>query len=87
MPMRKVIILDEMLIPPFNEAARELRVLNKPLWLHQRDVLARHCAQDLEVKSLDEIPVDLSEMIVYRDNLFFDQYFIDEFIERAHASG
>lgn len=88
MPMRKIIILDKTFISPFNEAARELRVLNKPLWLHHRDVLARHCAQELEVKSLDEIPANFeAEMIVYRDNLFFDQYFIDEFIERARASG
>ena len=37
--MIKIIICDETLIPPFNEPARDLRVLNKPLWLHQRDVL------------------------------------------------
>lgn len=88
MPIRKIIILDKTAIPPFNEPARELRVLNKPLWLHQRDVLASHCAQELEVKSLDEIPANFeAEMIVYRDNLFFDQHFIDEFIERARAGG
>jgi len=88
MSMRKIIILDKTLMPPFNEPARELRVLNKPLWLHQQDVLAHHCTQELEVKSLDDIPADFkTEMLVYRDNLFFDQYFIDEFIERARASG
>jgi carbonic anhydrase/acetyltransferase-like protein (isoleucine patch superfamily) len=88
MSMRKIIILDESLIPPFNEPARKLRVLNKPLWLYQQDVLARHCAQELEVESLDDIPVNPeTEMLVYRDNLFFDQHFIDEFIERARASG
>lgn len=88
MPMRKVIILDETIVPPFNESARELRVLNKPLWLHQRDLLAHHCTQELEVQSLDDIPPNFeAEMIVYRDNLFFDQYLIDEFIERARASG
>jgi carbonic anhydrase/acetyltransferase-like protein (isoleucine patch superfamily) len=63
-------------------------VLNKPLWLHQRDLLARYCTQELEIASLDEIPPNFeAEMLVYRDNLFFDQYFIDEFIERARASG
>jgi len=88
MSMRKIIILDKTLISPFNEPARELRVLNKALWLHQRDVLARHCTQELEVTSLDEIPPDFeAEMIVYRDNLFFDQPFIDEFIDRARANG
>ncbi len=88
MPMQKIIICDKRFIPPFNEPARELRVLNKPLWLHQRDVLASHCAQEIEFAALDEIPSDLDrEMLVYRDNLFFDQYLINEFIERARASG
>lgn len=88
MSMRKIIVLDKTSIPPFNEPARELRVLNKPLWLHQRDVLAPHCAQELEVKSLNEIPVNFTaEMLVYRDNLFFDQFFIDEFVKGARASG
>jgi len=86
--MRKIVILDKKLIPPFNEPARELRVLNRLLWFHQQDMLARHCTQELAVKSLAEIPPDFdAEMIVYRDNLFFDQFFIDEFIERARASG
>jgi hypothetical protein len=88
MSIRKIIILDKTLIPPFNEPARELRVLNKALWLHQRDVLARHCTQELEVESLDEIPANFkAELIVYRDNLFFAQSLIDEFVERARESG
>lgn len=88
MPMRKIIIRDKTPIPPFNEPARELRVLNRFLWFHQREVLAKHCTQELEVASLDQIPANFeSEMIVHRDNLFFDQQLIDEFIERATASG
>ena len=88
MPIQKIIIPDKRLIPPFNEPARDLRVLNKPLWFHQMDVLAPHCVQEIELESLDKIPSDLDkEMLVYRDNLFFDQHFIDEFIERARASG
>jgi hypothetical protein len=73
MSMRKIIILDESLIPPFNEPARKLRVLNKPLWLYQQDVLARHCAQELEVESLDDIPVNPeTEMLVYPGGIFID---------------
>lgn len=87
MPMQKIIIPDKRSLPPFNEPARELRLLNKPLWLHQRDVLAPYCAQEIEFGALDEIPSNWKrEMLVYRDNLYFDQYFIDEFIERARAS-
>ncbi len=87
MSMQKIIITDSRFISPFNEPASQLRVLNKPLWLHQRDVLAPHCAQEREYESLAEIPTDLDgELIVCRDNLFFDQHFIDEFIARARDS-
>ncbi len=41
--MRKVIVRDTRQIAPFNERARDLRVMNKPLWLWQRDVLTHYC--------------------------------------------
>ncbi len=85
--MRKFIIRDRRKLSPFNEPARDLRVFNKPLWLYQRDMLARYCDQEREVESLEEIPNDRAEMIVYRDNLFFDQHFIDHFISEAQKSG
>src|SRR5512136_2439730 len=85
--MRKFIIRDRRKLLPFNEPARDLRVLNKPLWLYQRDMLARYCDQEREVESLEEIPNDRAEMIVYRDNLFFDYQFIDHFILEAQRSG
>ncbi len=85
--MKKVIIRDKTKIPPFNEPARGLRVLNKPLWLYQRDVLAKYCTMEVEVNSFDEIAVDDEEVLVYRDNLFFDGPFIDAFISAARASG
>lgn len=85
--MRKIIIRDRRKLSPFNEPARELRVLNKPLWLHQRDVLSKYCEQEREIESLEEVPDDRVEMVVYRDNLFFDQPFIDQFIAEAKKSG
>ena len=85
--MRKVILRDKRKIPPFNEPARELSVLTKPLWLHQRDILARFTTEEREVDALSEIPNDRVETLVYRDNLYFDTYFIEEFLERARASG
>ncbi len=85
--MRKVILRDKRKIPPFNEPARELSVLTKPLWLHQRDVLARYTTEEHEVDSPTEIRADPVETLVYRDNLYFDDVFIDEFIRRARASG
>ncbi len=81
--MRKYIIEDTRLISPFNERARDLRVLNKPLWLAQRDALAPYTREERVIQSLDQVPADRVELIVYRDNLFFDKPFIDEFIARA----
>jgi carbonic anhydrase/acetyltransferase-like protein (isoleucine patch superfamily) len=85
--MNKVIIRDKTKIPPFNEPARDLRVLNKPLWLYQHDVLAKYCTMEIEVDSFDEISVDDEELLVYRNNLFFDEPFIEAFITAARASG
>ncbi len=62
-------------------------MLTKPLWLFQRDVLARYTTEEREVEALSDLPTDRQETLVYRDNLYFDEVFIDEFILRARASG
>lgn len=85
--MRKIILRDHRKVFPFNEAARDLRVLNKPLWLYQRDLFAPYVAEEREVDSLAEIDSQRVETLVYRDNLFFDQFFLDEFIQRARELG
>jgi len=85
--MRKFILAEKQAIAPFNEAARELRILNKPLWLTQRDVLAAYCETEKTIDSLDLVPRDAGASVVYRDNLYFDQPFIDEFFRLARARG
>lgn len=86
--MKNVILRDRTKIPPFNEPARDLRVLNKPLWLHQKDLLTPVCESEFEVDSLEEIPNDdQDELFVYRDNLFFDQAFLDAFLSVARSRG
>jgi hypothetical protein len=85
--MKRIVIRDRTPIPPFGEPARDLRILNKPLWLLQRDLLAHHCRGALEVDSLSEIPRDREELLVHRDNLFFNDLLITSFIEQARASG
>jgi UDP-N-acetylglucosamine diphosphorylase / glucose-1-phosphate thymidylyltransferase / UDP-N-acetylgalactosamine diphosphorylase / glucosamine-1-phosphate N-acetyltransferase / galactosamine-1-phosphate N-acetyltransferase len=85
--MKRIVIRDRTPIPPFGEPARDLRILNKPLWLLQRDLLTHHCRGALEVDSLSEIPRDREELLVHRDNLFFNEHLIDSFIEQARASG
>ena len=85
--MKRIVIRERTPIPPFGEPARDLRILNKPLWLLQRDLLTHHCRGALEVDSLSEIPQDREELLVHRDNLFFNNLLIDSFIAQARASG
>lgn len=85
--MRKVIIQRQQHIAPFNEAARNLRVLNKPLWLHQRDLLTPYCTDEQQVTSFRELPEQRGEMLVHSDNLFFDKPFLDMFIKEAMRRG
>ncbi len=86
--MRKVIIRDRRKIPPFNEPARDLRVLNKPLWLHQKDVLEPYCESEIEVDFFEQIPDGgYEETLVHRDNLFFDKVFIETFLAKARRLG
>jgi carbonic anhydrase/acetyltransferase-like protein (isoleucine patch superfamily) len=83
--MTKYVIQDTRNIPPFNQPARELSVLNKPLWLAQRDALADYCATEYPVQSLEDVPAESQEIIVHRDNLFFDEPYIKAFVEEARA--
>jgi carbonic anhydrase/acetyltransferase-like protein (isoleucine patch superfamily) len=85
--LRRLVIRDTRKLAPFNEEARELRILNKRLWLYQRDVLAPYTREEREVSSIEAMPDDRVETIVYRDNLFFDQAFIDHFLQRARRLG
>ena len=81
--MRKFILRDHRHVHPFNEEARDLRIQNKPLWLHQRDTLAPFTAQEVEFDSFDDLPADQAECLVHRDNLYFDAEYIEAFIAAA----
>jgi acetyltransferase-like isoleucine patch superfamily enzyme len=81
--MFKVILNAPHPLSPFNEPARDLRIHNTPLWLHQRTVLAPYTTRELELKPGQRMPVDREETIVYRDNLFFDKEYIHAFITAA----
>lgn len=81
--MLKVILPDPRFLAPFNERARDLRVLNKPLWLLQRDVLAPYVHREIELPAGESFPETLEETLIYRDNLFFDVYYIDAFLTSA----
>lgn len=81
--MLKVILKTPRFIPPFNEPARDLRIQNKPLWLNQRDLLAPYVKREIELSPGQHLPVVREPMIVYRDNLFFDEFYITEFMRQA----
>jgi acetyltransferase-like isoleucine patch superfamily enzyme len=81
--MFKVILNAPHPLSPFNEPARDLRIQNTPLWLHQRNVLAPYTTRELELKPGQRMPIDREETIVYRDNLFFDEGYINAFIAAA----
>lgn len=81
--MLKVILNAPQPITPFNESARDLRIHNTPLWLHQRNILAPYTTRELELKPGQRFPLDREETIVYRDNLFFDEEYFRLFITTA----
>jgi carbonic anhydrase/acetyltransferase-like protein (isoleucine patch superfamily) len=81
--MLKIILPSNHVIPPFNETARDLRILNKPLWLFQRDTLAPLTNNELELSDGQDFP-DFSEpCLIYRNNLLFDGSYIKAFIIEA----
>ncbi len=88
--MRRIILPCIRHIPPFNEPARDLRIQNKPLWLHQRDLLAPYVTGEMEYPNLEfacrfEKNNNDEEVLLHRDNLYFNQALIEEFIDRARA--
>jgi carbonic anhydrase/acetyltransferase-like protein (isoleucine patch superfamily) len=85
--MLKVILQAPHVLSPFNERARDLRVQNNPLWLHQRNVLAPYTTREQELKAGERLPLVREETIVYRDNLFFDEEYIRAFLTTARKSG
>ena len=95
--MLKIILKNERFIEPFNEPARDLRIMNKPLWLAQRDVLTPFTTQEVEVSMHlpeDSIPENLESLYAYRISaamnnirgealVYQDNLYFDEFFITA----
>jgi carbonic anhydrase/acetyltransferase-like protein (isoleucine patch superfamily) len=79
----RIVLKSKRNVFPFNEPARDLRILNKPLWLIQRDVLAPYTKQEIDIYEDDKFPDISSSCLVFRDNLFFDDNYIKSFIDAA----
>ncbi len=57
--MLKIILQDpHYRLPRSTNAARDLRIMNKPLWLNQRDVLAPYTDRELELPSGSALPAN-----------------------------
>ncbi|MBT3322626.1 MAG: multidrug transporter [Anaerolineae bacterium] len=85
--MRRVILTSPKKIHPFGEPARDLRIHNEPLYTLQERVLAKYTTKTTELQIGEHLPQIREEMIVYRNNLFFNQGYIDSFIEKAKKHG
>ena len=81
--MLKIILHAQDQIMPFCEPARELRIQNTPLWLHQRNLLAPYATREMELKQGERLQPVHEPTLVYRDNLFFDEFYIQAFMEEA----
>lgn len=89
--MRRIILQAHEQIHPFNEVARDLRVQNKPLWLWQRDLLAPFVDEEREypdwATALRGEGGEQVESLIHRDNIFFNEALIAEFIRRGRQAG
>jgi carbonic anhydrase/acetyltransferase-like protein (isoleucine patch superfamily) len=85
--MLKIILQNPHHVIPFNERARDLRIMNKPLWLSQRDVLVPYIHREIELPFDAPLPETDEECFVYRDNLYFDSFYIQAFLEAATVRG
>ncbi|MCP4359749.1 MAG: multidrug transporter [Chloroflexi bacterium] len=59
---------------------------NKPLWLWHRDILAHYASEEREYDNWEKArkaETESLECLVHRDNLFFNQELIDEFLAQA----
>jgi acetyltransferase-like isoleucine patch superfamily enzyme len=90
--VRRFVIEEDHLIAPFNEPARDLSILNKPLKLHHADVLDAVCGPagvEPPLSSVHELARLVGRddaSLVYRDNLYFDEEFFSAFYEQARNS-
>lgn len=85
--MLKIILQNPHYLTPFNERARDLRIMNSPLWLNQRDVLTPYTQRELELPCEAPLPETTETCIVYRDNLYFDAEYIKVFLKEAQQRG
>jgi acetyltransferase-like isoleucine patch superfamily enzyme len=85
--MTRYILETKTPIDPFESPARELPVLNRSVFYHQEDVF-RHIGisgKSLFISSLEEVIPSPVPALIYRDDTYFNEELILEFINQAHS--
>ena len=85
--MLKIVLSAPATISPFCEPARDLRIQNTPLWLWQRNLLAAHVDREIVVPPGSPMPAAPGPALAYRDNLYFDQPYLETFLKEARQRG
>ncbi|MCU0512553.1 MAG: multidrug transporter [Anaerolineae bacterium] len=88
--MYRYVIEDRRFVPPFNEPASLLTIGTQPLKLHQEELFSTLPGRTVELRGVfadsSELPAVQGEAIVYRDNLWFDREFFEQFLTTARKS-
>lgn len=88
--MQRYIIEDTRHVPPFNQPASLLTIGTRNLKIIHEETLLRHFKTALtlggQFTHREQITQVQGASIVYRDNLYFDDEFLDEFMRRARAT-
>jgi UDP-N-acetylglucosamine diphosphorylase / glucose-1-phosphate thymidylyltransferase / UDP-N-acetylgalactosamine diphosphorylase / glucosamine-1-phosphate N-acetyltransferase / galactosamine-1-phosphate N-acetyltransferase len=89
--MYRYIIEDTHFVPPFNEPASELTLQLRQLKIHQEELITSVLGGNVSLAGVfqDARPLEsvAGEALVYRDNLWFDRPFFEDFIARSRRSG
>src|SRR5687768_13534851 len=89
--MQRYVIEDLRHIPPFNEPASLLTIGTRPLKIHHEELFAKIFRQSIALgaifSSVAQLPQVKGMAVVYRDSLWFDEEFLQYFVQHAQASG
>jgi carbonic anhydrase/acetyltransferase-like protein (isoleucine patch superfamily) len=91
--MQRYVIEDSRHVPPFNQPASLLTIGTRPLKIHHEELFSRYFKQTLTLgRTFPHTRRDLIETvegpaIVYSDSLWFDEEFLEYFMNLAKRSG
>ena len=89
--MRRYIIEDTRHVQPFNQPASLLTIGTKNLKIHHEDMFLRFFRQSLDLGNVlsdrRQLHVVEGPAVVYRDSLWFDDEFLDYFMQQALKTG